>query len=106
MNELWSIYEKYGHQVGALVKMEFEDLEGLLEAISRISRLLAVRHVEIKKLGPNSIELMAIGPSGTTDIGNKALLAFIRGFVTQYDYEVTSEEARANVLRVVLQKKA
>ncbi|WP_243668246.1 hypothetical protein [Vulcanisaeta sp. JCM 16161] len=106
VNELWGIYEKYGHQVGALVRMEFESLEELLEAVSRISRLLAVRHVEVKKLGPNTIELMAIGPSGTTDIGNKALLAFIRGFVTQYDYEVVSEEARANVLRVVLQRKA
>ncbi|WP_243678495.1 hypothetical protein [Vulcanisaeta distributa] len=48
---------------------------------------------------------MAIGPSGTSDIGNRALLSFIRGFVAQYDYEVVSEEARANVLRVVLQKK-
>ncbi|GAB6944524.1 hypothetical protein [Vulcanisaeta sp. JCM 14467] len=105
VNELWSIYEKYGHQVGALIRMEFDNLEELLEAISRISRLLAVRHVEIKKLGPNTIELMAIGPSGATDIGNKALLAFIRGFVTQYDYEVVSEEAKANVLRVVLQRK-
>ncbi|ADY00555.1 hypothetical protein VMUT_0342 [Vulcanisaeta moutnovskia 768-28] len=105
MNDLWSIYEKYGHQVGALVRMEFENLEELLEAISRISRLLAVRHIEVKKLSPNTIELMAIGPSGTTDIGNKALLSFIRGFVAQYDYEVVSEEAKANVLRVVLQKK-
>ncbi|WP_243679835.1 hypothetical protein [Vulcanisaeta souniana] len=79
LGELWSIYEKYGHQVGALVRMEFEDLEELLEAVSRISRLLAVRHVEIKKLGPNAIELMAIGPSGATDTGNKALTSFIRG---------------------------
>ncbi len=105
LSELWNIYEKYGHQVGTLVGMEFEDLEGLLEAISRISRLLAVRHVEVKKLGPNTIELMAIGPSGATDIGNKALTSFIRGFVAQYDYEVVSEEAKANVLRIVLQKK-
>ncbi|WP_243678494.1 hypothetical protein [Vulcanisaeta distributa] len=52
VNELWNIYEKYGHQVGALVRMEFENLEELLEAVSRVSRLLAVRHVEIKKLGP------------------------------------------------------
>ncbi len=107
VNELWNIYEKYGHQVGALIRMEFDNLEDLLEAVSRISRLLAVRHVEVKKLGPNTIELMAIGPpSGASDIGNKALLSFIRGFVTQYDYEVISEEARANVLRVVLQRKA
>ena len=105
VNDLWSIYEKYGHQVGALVRMEFDNLEELLEAVSRISRLLAVRHVEIKKLGPNTIELMAIGPSGASDIGNRALISFIRGFVTQYDYEVVSEEARANVLRVVLQKR-
>lgn len=88
------------------MRMEFEDLEELLDAISRISRLLAVRHVEVKKLGPNTLELMAIGPSGATDIGNRALLAFIRGFVTQYDYEVVSEETRANVLRVVLQRRA
>ncbi len=106
VNELWNIYERYGHQVGALMRMEFEDLEELLDAISRISRLLAVRHVEVKKLGPNTLELMAIGPSGATDIGNRALLAFIRGFVTQYDYEVVSEETRANVLRVVLQRRA
>ena len=106
IDELWNIYERYGHQSGELLKMEFENLEELLEAISRISRLLAVRHIEVKKLSPNTIELMAIGPSGATDVGNKALLAFIRGFVTQYGYEVTSEEARANVLRVVLQRRA
>ncbi len=105
LNTLWSIYERYGYQVGALIKMEFDNLEELLEAISRLTRLLAVRHVEVKKLGPNTIELMAIGPSGATDIGNKALTSFIRGFVAQYDYEIVSEEIKANVLRIVLQKK-
>jgi hypothetical protein len=85
--------------------MEFDNLEELLEAISRLTRLMAVRHVEIKKLSDNTIELMAIGPSGATDIGNKALMAFIRGFVSQYDYDVVSEDARANVLRVVLRKR-
>ncbi|MGC8543206.1 MAG: hypothetical protein ACP5NQ_04645, partial [Vulcanisaeta sp.] len=105
LNTLWSIYERYGYQVGALIKMEFDNLEELLEAISRLTRLLAVRHVEVKKLGPNTIELMAIGPSGATDIGNKALTSFIRGFVAQYDYEIVSEEVKANVLRIVLQKK-
>jgi len=85
--------------------MEFDNLEELLEAVSRLTRLMAVRHVEIKKLDSNTIELMAIGPSGATDIGNKALMAFIRGFVSQYDYEVVSEDVRANVLRVVLRKR-
>lgn len=104
MNTLSEIYEKYGRQVGALMKMEFENLEDLLEAISRISRLLAVRHVEVKKLDDNTIELMAIGPSGATDIGNKALMVFIRGFVSQYNYDVVSEDVRANILRIVLKR--
>jgi hypothetical protein len=85
--------------------MEFDNLEELLEAVSRLTRLMAVRHVEVKKLDDNTIELMAIGPSGATDIGNRALMAFIRGFVSQYDYEVVSEDVRANVLRVVLRKR-
>ena len=105
VNVLWDIYERYGHQVGTLIRMEFDNLEELLEAVSRLTRLMAVRHVEVKKLDDNTIELMAIGPSGTTDIGNKALMAFIRGFVSQYDYEVVSEDVRANVLRVVLRKR-
>ncbi len=106
LNLLWNTYEKYGHQVAALIKMEFGNLEELLETISRLTRLLAVRYVEVRKLDNNTIELMAIGPSGTTDIGNKALMAFIRGFVSEYDYEVVQEELRANVLRVVLRRRA
>ncbi len=106
LNLLWNTYEKYGHQVAALIKMEFGNLEELLETISRLTRLLAVRYVEVRKLDNNTIELMAIGPSGTTDIVNKALMAFIRGFVSEYDYEVVQEELRANVLRVVLQRRA
>lgn len=105
LNLLWNTYEKYGHQVAALIKMEFGNLEELLETISRLTRLLAVRYVEVRKLDNNTIELMAIGPSGTTDIVNKALMAFIRGFVSEYDYEVVQEELRANVLRVVLQRR-
>ncbi|MFP3216474.1 MAG: hypothetical protein RXP99_04165, partial [Vulcanisaeta sp.] len=106
LNLLWDTYEKYGHQVAALIKMEFGNLEELLETISRLTRLLAVRYVEVRKLDNNTIELMAIGPSSTTDIGNKALMAFIRGFVSEYDYEVVQEELRANVLRVVLRRRA
>jgi len=33
-------------------------------------------------------------------------MAFIRGFVSEYDYEVVQEELRANVLRVVLRRRA
>ncbi|WP_069806804.1 hypothetical protein [Vulcanisaeta thermophila] len=106
LNNLWGIYEKYGTQTAALISTEFNNLEDLLEAMSRMTRLFAVRHLEVKKLNQDTIELMAIGPSGVTDIDNKILSSFIKGFVNYYGYDIVSEDLRANVMRIVLKRKA
>jgi len=103
VSRIYDMFHDLGKEVGTLIKVEFHDLGELISAVSKATKLVPVRQMDVRPI-EGGVELVVIGPSGTTQVGTKALLSFIRGFVSQYGFEVTSEEYHMNILRVTIRR--
>jgi len=92
-------FSELGTSMVALLKLNAEDLQGLISLAKGLVSFMPIKHVEVLSLQNGNIELILVGAGKgieTTECTNEFLKSILRG----YSYVVSKEDVHPGIIRL------
>lgn len=104
VEELTKEMEEWGRRVASVVKSYYEDnLESLLDAVSKASKIFALREIAVEKISHEAMEVKIVGV-GKSELTTRLTYMFIKNFFQTLGYNVKPDGLGVGIIRILLEK--
>jgi len=104
IKELDSEMEGWGKRVASIIKGYYEDnIESLIDAVSKASKVFALREISVEKYSQNSMEIKLVGV-GKSELTTRLTYTFVKGLFEGLGYRVSLESLGVGIIKISVEK--
>ncbi len=94
----------WGKRVGSIVKGYYEgDIESLVEAVSKASKVFALREVSVERMSPNAMEIKLVGV-GKSELTTRLTYTFIKSLFEELGYKVSLDSIGVGIIKFTAER--
>ncbi len=92
----------WGKRVGSIVKGYYEgDIESLVEAVSKASKVFALKEISVERMAPNTMEIKLVGV-GKSELTTRLTYMFVKSFFEELGYKVSLDSMGIGAIKITL----
>ncbi|MDT7888571.1 MAG: hypothetical protein RQ885_06300 [Desulfurococcales archaeon] len=104
IKELDGEMESWGKRVASIIKGYYEDdIESLIDAVSKASKVFALREISVERFTQNSMEIKLVGV-GKSELTTRLTYTFIKGLFEGLGYKVSLESMGIGIIKISVEK--
>lgn len=104
IKELEDDMSYWGKRVASIIKGYYEeDIESLIDAVSKASKIFALRDISVEKLSQDTIEIKLVGV-GKSEITTRLTYIFIKSLFEELGYRVSLDNIGVGVIKTTIEK--
>jgi hypothetical protein len=104
IKELDGEMESWGKRVASIIKGYYEDdIESLIDAVSKASKVFALREISVERFTQNSMEIKLVGV-GKSELTTRLTYTFIKGLFEGLGYKVSLESIGIGIIKISVEK--
>ena len=104
VKELEGEMEYWGKRVASIIKGYYEeDIESLVDAVSKASKVFALREISVEKFTQNSMEIKIVGV-GKSELTTKLTYTFVKSLFEGLGYRVSLDSMGVGIIKISVEK--